>query len=149
MEWTGPLLRTDHVKVKVPLTDPKAHWGGVTSALQENGWSAPHPCRFFLGKDPVPIVQEAGWAPGLVCTCAKTSLPPGFDFRTAQPVANRYTDWAIPTPHVKVVKKTLEIKLEGRRRMGRRRMRCLEDPENNPRESKVKRRLKKAADREE
>jgi hypothetical protein len=26
----------------------------------------------------------------------KTSLPPEFDPRTVQPVASRYTDWAIP-----------------------------------------------------
>ena len=26
----------------------------------------------------------------------KISLPPGFDPRTVQPVASRYTDWAIP-----------------------------------------------------
>jgi hypothetical protein len=29
-------------------------------------WSAPRPDRFTTGKDPVPIVQEAGWAPGPV-----------------------------------------------------------------------------------
>jgi hypothetical protein len=38
-------------------------------------------------------VQEAGWAPGPVWTCAK-NLAPGFDPRTVQPVASRYTDWA-------------------------------------------------------
>jgi hypothetical protein len=27
------------------------------------------------GKDPVPIVQEAGWAPGPVLTCAKNLSP--------------------------------------------------------------------------
>jgi len=26
----------------------------------------------------------------------KISTPPGFDLRTVQPVASRYTDWAIP-----------------------------------------------------
>jgi hypothetical protein len=26
----------------------------------------------------------------------KISPPPGFDPRTVQPVASRYTDWAIP-----------------------------------------------------
>jgi hypothetical protein len=29
------------------------------------------PGRFTPGKDPVPIVHEAGWAPGPVWTCAK------------------------------------------------------------------------------
>jgi hypothetical protein len=28
--------------------------------------------------------------------CGKISLPPGSDPRTVQPVASRYTDWAIP-----------------------------------------------------
>ena len=26
----------------------------------------------------------------------KNSLPPGLDLRTVQPVASRFTDWAIP-----------------------------------------------------
>jgi hypothetical protein len=43
----------------------------LTSALERGGWSAPRPGRFSPGKDPVPIVQEAGWAPGPVWTCAK------------------------------------------------------------------------------
>ena len=48
------------------------------------------------GKDPVPIVQEAGWAPGQVWTCEENLAPtPGFDPRTVQLVASRYTDWAI------------------------------------------------------
>ena len=31
-----------------------------TSVLDGGGWSAPRPGRFTPGKDPVPIVQEAG-----------------------------------------------------------------------------------------
>jgi hypothetical protein len=34
-------------------------------------WSAPRLGRFTPGKDTVPIVEEAGWAPGPVWTCAK------------------------------------------------------------------------------
>jgi hypothetical protein len=49
-----------------------------TSALGGGGWSAPRPGRFTPGKDPVPIIQEAGWAPGPVWTCAK-NLPPHWD----------------------------------------------------------------------
>jgi hypothetical protein len=30
------------------------------------------------GKDPVPIVQEAGWAPGPASTCAKNLFPTGI-----------------------------------------------------------------------
>jgi hypothetical protein len=57
----------------------------LTSALEGGGWSAPRPGRFTPGKDPAPIVQEAGWASGPVWTCAKNP-------RTIQPVASRYTD---------------------------------------------------------
>jgi len=35
--------------------------------------------HFTPGKDPVPLVQEAVWAPGLVSTGGKSRLPPGFD----------------------------------------------------------------------
>jgi hypothetical protein len=50
----------------------------VTSALEGGGWSAPRPGRYTPGKDPVPIVQEAGWAPGPVWTCAKNLAPTGI-----------------------------------------------------------------------
>ena len=43
----------------------------LTSALDWDGWSTPRPSRFAPGKDPVPIVQEAGWAPGPVWTGAE------------------------------------------------------------------------------
>jgi hypothetical protein len=36
------------------------------------GWGQTHaPAASTLGKDPVPIVQEAGWAPGPVWTGAE------------------------------------------------------------------------------
>ena len=40
----------------------------LTSAQDGGGWSTPRPGRFTPGKDPVRIVQEAGWAPGPVWT---------------------------------------------------------------------------------
>ena len=44
-------------------------------------------------RDPVTIVQEAGWAQGLVWTgWGKSRPPPGFSPWTVQPVASRYTD---------------------------------------------------------
>jgi len=60
------------------------------------GWGVsvtPRPL-FTPGKDPVPIVQEDGWAQGRPRQVRKISPPPGFDPRTVQPVASRYTDWA-------------------------------------------------------
>ena len=41
------------------------------------GGSAPRPGRFTPGKDPVPIAQEAGWAPGPVWTGAENPAPTG------------------------------------------------------------------------
>ena len=51
------------------------------------GWvvsstSRPH---FTPGRDPVPIVQEAGWAPG-----RKISSPPGFDPEPSSPCQSLY-----------------------------------------------------------
>jgi hypothetical protein len=60
------------------------------------GWSAPRSGRFTPRKDPVPIVQEAGWAPGPVWKFAKNLAPTRIDPRIVQPVASLYTDWAIP-----------------------------------------------------
>ena len=65
--------------------------------------SALRPCRSLPpGKDPVPIVQEAGWAPGPVWTGAENLAPPAFDSRTVQPAAIRYTDYAT-RPTIKAV----------------------------------------------
>jgi hypothetical protein len=44
------------------------------------------------GKDPVPIVQEAGWAQDRSGQVRKISRPPRFDPRTVQPEASRYID---------------------------------------------------------
>jgi hypothetical protein len=56
------------------------------------------PVAFTPGKDPVPVAQEAVWASEPVWISAENLPPPGFDPRTFQPVASRYTDWAIPAP---------------------------------------------------
>ena len=60
--------------------------------------SAGCPGRFIPGKDPVPIVQVVVWTPVPVWTGAENLASiPGFEPRTVQLVANRYTDLAIPT----------------------------------------------------
>ena len=38
----------------------------------------PRPGRFTSGKDPVPLVQEAGWAPGSVWTGVENPAPTGI-----------------------------------------------------------------------
>ena len=45
------------------------------------GWSTSRPGRFTPGKDPVPIVQEAGCAPGPVWTGAENLFPIGIRSR--------------------------------------------------------------------
>jgi len=42
------------------------------------GWSTLRPGRFTPGKDPVPIVQEAGWASEPVWTGAENFAPTGI-----------------------------------------------------------------------
>ena len=49
-----------------------------------------------------PVTQcTGGWVgPRGTGRVRKISPPPGFDFRTVQPVVSRYTDWAIPKQYV-------------------------------------------------
>ena len=50
-----------------------------TWTLDGGGWSTPRPGRFTPMKDPVPIVQEAGWAPRAgVDGCGKSHSPTGI-----------------------------------------------------------------------
>ena len=62
-------LQGSHVSAKNDTDNDSARWGG---------WSAPRPGRFTPGKDPVPIVWEAGWAPGPVWTGAENLAPTGI-----------------------------------------------------------------------
>jgi hypothetical protein len=50
--------------------------------------------RHNLERDPVPTVQKAGWAPGLVWAGRNISPSLGFYARPVQPVASIYTEWA-------------------------------------------------------
>jgi len=59
------------------------------------GWvvsSMPRP-HFTPGKDPLPILQETGWAPGQV-GLAENFVPTRIRSWTVQPVVSRYNDWA-------------------------------------------------------
>jgi len=64
----------------------------MTTALEGVRGQRHAPAALYPRKDPVPIVQEAGWAPGPVWTGEENLAPPGFHPRTVQPVASRYTD---------------------------------------------------------
>jgi hypothetical protein len=64
----------------------------LTSALEGVCGQHHTPAAFTSGKDPLPIVQEAGWALEPVWIGAENLAPPGLDPRTFQPVASRYTD---------------------------------------------------------
>ena len=77
------------------------NWSSCThslnSALDDGGWSTPHSGCVTLGNDPVPLIQEVGWAQAKWSGRARKMSPsPGFDLRSVQPVASRYTDWTIP-----------------------------------------------------
>jgi hypothetical protein len=50
----------------------------LTSVQGGGEWSAPCSGCFTPGKDPVPVVQEAGWAPGPVWMCAENLTPTGI-----------------------------------------------------------------------
>ena len=64
----------------------------LTSALDAGGWLTPrHWPLNPRERDPVPIVQEAGWAPGPVWM----GSAPGFDHWTIQPPASHYTDFTV------------------------------------------------------
>ena len=62
-----------HRKVKVKVTLEQAtkaqrgeqrFYSFFNLGARWGGWSTPRPGHFTPGKNPVPIVQEAGWAPG-------------------------------------------------------------------------------------
>jgi hypothetical protein len=72
-----------------------------TSALSVGGWSTPRPGRITPWEETrYPLYRRLGGPQGRSGRVRKTSPSPGFDPRTVQPVASRYTDWAIPARHV-------------------------------------------------
>jgi len=91
------------------------HWGSVQAARPIGGvgysstlsWptaleggegSASRPGRSLTsGKTRYPLYGRLGGPQGRSGQVRKISPPPGFHPRTVEPVASRYTDWAIPT----------------------------------------------------
>jgi hypothetical protein len=68
-----------------------------TSALDGVGCQRHSPATSPLGKTRYPLYRRVGGPQGRSGRVQKISLPSGFDSRTVQPVASRYTDCAIPT----------------------------------------------------
>jgi hypothetical protein len=68
----------------------------LTSALDGVGGQSHAPAVLPPGKIRYPLYRRLGWPQGRSGLVRKISPPPGFDPRTAQLVASRYTDWAIP-----------------------------------------------------
>lgn len=84
---------------------------------QRGGWSVPCPNCFTPGKrDPVPIVQEAWWALGLVRMNPGNLVPPVFEPHTLQPAASRNTNCTtsaygnLPLHNWKVQKRWEEVR---------------------------------------
>ena len=56
------------------------------------------PAALHPGKTRYPLYRWLGGPQGQSGRVRKILPPPGFDPGTFQPVASRYTDWAIPAP---------------------------------------------------
>ena len=69
-----------------------------TSALDGVGGRRHAPADLTPGKTQYPLYRRLGGPQGRSGRVWKISPPTGFDPRTVQSVANRYTDKAIPTP---------------------------------------------------
>ena len=67
-----------------------------TSALDGGGGQHQAPATLPPGKTRYPLYRRLSRHQGRSGRIRKTLPPQGFDPRTVQPVASRYTDWAIP-----------------------------------------------------
>jgi len=109
--WKRPIKM---VKVKVTLlqalrlcTGRTAHRGsrGIAILFHDHGtrrgWGVSFTCRPFLppGKTRYPLYRRVGEPQGRSGQVRKISPPPGFNPRTVQPVASRYTDYATRLNH--------------------------------------------------
>ena len=54
------------------------------------------PAALPPGKTRYPLYRRLGWPQGRPGRLLEVSPPTGFGPRIVQPVASRYTDWAIP-----------------------------------------------------
>ena len=97
------------IKVKVKFTleqAAKANRGSrgiallsLTMVLDGVGGQAHEPTALPTGKTRYPLYRSLGGPQDRSRRVRKISAPPGFDSQTVQPVASRYTDYAIPAPY--------------------------------------------------
>jgi hypothetical protein len=66
----------------------------------EGGGQRHAPAALPPGKTYYPLYSKLGEHQGRCGQVRKISPPPGFDPRTDQPVARRYSDWAILAPQI-------------------------------------------------
>ena len=66
----------------------------LARAVGGGGWSTTRPGRFTQGKDPVPVVREAGWAPRPVWTGAANLAITGI----CSPDRPARSEWAYRLP---------------------------------------------------
>jgi len=99
-----------NVKVKWSRYRPDVSWRvgrGIALLFHDRGtrrgWvvsSTPLP-QFIPGNDPVPVLQEAGWAPGPAWTDGKYHPPrDSIPVRTVQPVASVTIPTELPGPQL-------------------------------------------------
>ena len=65
------------------------------------------PAGLPRGKTLYPLYRRLGGLLGRSGQVRKISPPPGFDPRIVQPLASRYTDYAIPAPGSQYVRKVM------------------------------------------
>ena len=86
----------------VLLHAKQAERGGrwLTPALQESVVSAMPWLLYPQQRDPVPILQEAGWTSEQVCMGQENLAPLGYKPQTIQPVSSNYTNYTIQAAYV-------------------------------------------------
>jgi hypothetical protein len=105
------ILKCTLVQAPRPCAGRADHRGSRGIALlflhhgTRRGWGVnvtPRPL-FTPGKDPVPFVQKAGWAPGPVWTGAEHHASTGIRFPDHPARSQFYTDWATRPTHVSIL----------------------------------------------
>jgi hypothetical protein len=80
--------------------------------LDEGGWLTPLPCRLYpRERDLVPLVQEAGWAPGPASTSAENLAPTGIRSldRSARTESLYRLSYRGPRVQLEVLCKSVEV----------------------------------------